>query len=56
MNYQEARRLAQEKANETNLDFGIEKVWDGFRVFMLPNPENRFGFELRCEVVKPDTF
>ncbi len=38
------------------VDFGIEKAspLDGkgkFRVFRLPMPQNRQGFELRCEVV-----
>lgn len=35
---------------------GLEKISEfgkpGFRSgFLLPKPENRFGFELRCEVV-----
>jgi hypothetical protein len=38
------------------VDYGIEKASPlygkgKFRVFRLPMPQNRFGFELRCEVV-----
>lgn len=54
--YETVRAEAQRCANETGRDFGVEfnplyKEWS-FRA--LPNPENRFGFELRCEVVRPE--
>lgn len=26
---------------------------DGYNVRSLPRPENRYGYELRCEVVSP---
>ena len=43
------------KAREMGLDYGLE--WNeyskDFRSFMLPKPENRYGHELRCEVVRP---
>ena len=51
--YEEARAVAQEQANNMQLSFGIEKLNGKWRVFMLPKPENRQGFELRCEVVDP---
>lgn len=41
------REVGIEKANE----FG--KIV--YRVKMLPNKENRCGWELRCEVVSPDS-
>lgn len=54
--YEIVRAEAQARANETGRDFGVEfnplyKEWS----FMgLPNPENRYGCELRCEVVRPE--
>lgn len=51
--FNEAVRLARLLGRET----GIEAVKDyegkGFNVLSLPKPENRYGFELRCEVVRP---
>ena len=48
---------AQARANEFRRDYGIEKAREYghtvFRVFGLPRPENRYGHELRCEVVQP---
>lgn len=53
MNYQQAFQRACEQVIATGRDYGIEKNAFGFAVFMLPRPENRFGHELRCEVVTP---
>lgn len=49
--YREARAKAQRTANATGYDFGIERNLFGWSVFMLPKRENRYGHELRCEVV-----
>lgn len=51
MTYEEAKKEAQSRANSTGLDYGIEKNAFGYSVFMLPKQGNRFGHELRCEVV-----
>jgi hypothetical protein len=51
MTYSEARAEAQRKANEFGFDYGISKNAFGYSVFMLPKQGNRFGHELRCEVV-----
>lgn len=51
MTYQEARAQAQEKANASGCDFGVEKNAFGFSCFSLPRQEHRTGHELRCEVV-----
>lgn len=54
MTYEEAKKLAQKKADEgKNYDYGIEKNAFGYSVFMLPSPSKRFGYERRCEVVRP---
>lgn len=57
--YATAHAAAQESANHVRIDIGIERVdgplGKGFKVFMLPKPINRSGFELRCEVVQPDS-
>lgn len=44
-----ARLLKRETGIEKAKEFGKEV----FRVHSLPKPENRFGFELRCEIVRP---
>ena len=51
--YETARAEAQRKANETGFDFGLEanELFKEYRSFMLPQRENRYGFETRCEVV-----
>lgn len=51
--YLAARNEAQALANELGFDHGLEAndVFREFRVFMLPQKANRYGFELRCEVV-----
>lgn len=51
MEYQEARREAQLRANDTGGDYGVEKLGAEYRYFPLPQRRHRFGFELRCEVV-----
>jgi hypothetical protein len=51
--YNEAARFATFHKR----DVGLEKVREfgaiGYRFFLLPNPENRTGRELLCEVVRP---
>lgn len=51
--YRAARDEAQRRANETGYDHGIEvnNLFREFHVFMLPKKGNRYGHELRCEVV-----
>ncbi len=54
--YDAALREALDIAGRTGRDMGIEKLTDldGFTVYAvrhLPNPENRFGVDARCEVV-----
>jgi hypothetical protein len=51
--YKEVRAEAQREADEFGYDYGIERNAFGFTHFMLPRRENRFGHELRCEVVHP---
>jgi len=53
MNYVDARKEAQTKANESGFDYGVSKHAFGFSCFMLPKQENRRGRELTCEVVAP---
>ena len=50
-NYKQVRATAQAQANLDGFDRGVEKNAFGYRAFMLPRKENRYGFELRCEVV-----
>lgn len=58
--WREAHEYAQRRANKLRVSYGIEKptAFDPFwTVKMLPRPENRYGWELRCEAVEPmDTF
>lgn len=52
--YGEAFKHAQESANEGGISYGIEKPvppFNEWNVLMLPRPQNRFGYELRCQVV-----
>lgn len=44
-----ARRLGKEVGIEKTKEFGKEI----FLIKHLPKPENRYGWELRCEIVKP---
>jgi hypothetical protein len=51
--YSKIRAEAQERANATGLDHGLEPndVLKQWRVFMLPARQYRYGHELTCEVV-----
>lgn len=54
--YHAARAEAQQRANDTGCDYGLEAN-DLFRTFsirMLPKVANRFGHDLRCEVVSSE--
>jgi hypothetical protein len=57
-NYKLVKAWAEEQARQLRIDVGIEKMHDPFRggviysAKYLPKPEKRFGWELRCEVVK----
>ena len=53
-NYKEVRAEAQASANRFGYDYGVELLGDRYRSFMLPRRENRYGHELRCEVVHPE--
>lgn len=56
MNYSEARRDAQQKADETGYDHGVAKdAFGEYGVRMLSRWEHRFGSDLRCEVVSCST-
>jgi len=58
-NYATVFNHAAKRATELQMDVGIEKIREfGKTVFsakLLPRPENRTGWELRCEVVRPGT-
>lgn len=45
-----ARQLKREVGILRQEEFGF----DGYNLYSLPQPKNRYGFELRCEVVRPD--
>lgn len=49
--YESVRAEAQRAADADGFDRGVEKLGDRWRFFMLPQRRNRYGFELRCEVV-----
>lgn len=57
--YQEALIYARTHANTIRKSMGIEKPQTqagplaGWTVFTLPDPQNRQGHELTCEVVEP---
>lgn len=58
--YDEARAWAEQQTFELSQAHGIEKQpgYHGeteWSVFMLPKPENRYGYELRCEAVEIGT-
>lgn len=57
--YEDAFREAQKLADQCGREMGLEKANEyGRTVFSikhLPNPGNRYGWELRCEVVTPTT-
>ena len=53
--YYERRAEAQARANVTGCDHGLERCFfNDYMIHMLPRRENRYGFELRCEVVMPE--
>lgn len=57
--YRDAFNAACDMARLRHRDMGLEKADNpldgkGYRVISLPKPENRYGHELRCEVVTPD--
>lgn len=51
--YRAARAEAQAKANADGFDRGLEAndLFKSWNVFMLPGKSNRYGHEVRCEVV-----
>lgn len=51
--YREARQAAQAAANADGYDRGLERndLFKSFSFHMLPRRENRYGHELRVEVV-----
>jgi hypothetical protein len=57
-NYFDARHCAAQLARLVGRDVGIEMASEYgrtvYRVKQLPNPANRYGWELRCEVVAFD--
>lgn len=58
--YVKAHNYAVEKARQLNQCYGIEAMKeygkDGFSVKMIPNnPDKRFGWEIRCEVITPES-
>ena len=57
--YNQAFNAAVHLARSLKRETGLEKVnspidGKGFVVHSLPKPENRYGFELRCQIVRPD--
>lgn len=48
-----AVHLARELGREVGLERGKEFNRPGYLLHHLPRPENRTGFELRCEIVRP---
>jgi hypothetical protein len=54
VDYKTAVAEAQAKADQFGVEYGIAKnMFGGYSVFRLPQPENRSGHELRCQVVRP---
>lgn len=56
-NWKDAYLAALALANQLGHDVGIWKQieygQEGYNIRSLPKPENRYGHELRCEVVQP---
>lgn len=56
--YQSAFNAAVKLARTLGREVGILRTSefgkDGYNVYHLPSPKNRSGFELRCQVVRPD--
>jgi hypothetical protein len=59
-NYGAAFIYAQALANKMRMDVGLARPFQAidpaWTVFLLPKPENRQGFELRCQVVQPEVW
>lgn len=60
IDYIEAHNYAVNKARTLKMCYGIEKMnqfgKQVYSVKMIPNnPEKRFGWELRCEIVTPES-
>jgi hypothetical protein len=55
-NYSETRAAAQAYANKYGRDVGLERndLFKTYALFLLPSPQNRYGHELRCEVVRSE--
>ena len=55
--YEETYRAAVLAARQYDCDFGLEysKLCREYVIRMLPNPKNRYGCDLRCEVVRKDS-
>lgn len=55
--WKEAHTAAVLLARQLNRDVGlwraVEFGKEGFNIRSLPNPENRYGHDLKCEVVGP---
>lgn len=55
--YENAHKVAVGLARLLKRETGILKAHEYgktvFNVYQLPKPEHRFGFELRCEIVRP---
>lgn len=56
--YRDAFNAACDLARQMQREVGLEKADNpldgkGFRVISLPKLENRYGHELRCQVVAP---
>lgn len=58
-NWKDAHTYAVETADLCKRDCGLAKGKEFgrevFSVFLLPNTQNRYGHELTCEVVSPNT-
>jgi len=48
-----AAKLARLLGRETGILGTKEFGKEGFNVYSLPQAKNRYGFELRCEIVAP---
>ena len=49
--YREVRAAAQADADRDGFDRGVEKLGSEYTYYILPQKQNRYGHELRCEVV-----
>ena len=58
MNYAEAIEQAQQRADASGRDYGVahNALLHGYYVVPLPRRENRYGAEVRCEIVCPSTW